>query len=60
LPAQSQQDEIVARKNRVDDLRRYCFFVADYTWKEFVAALQLANQILTQLIFDAASRDPLF
>ncbi len=56
LPAQSQQDEIVARENRVDDLRRHGLFVADYARKEFLAALQLADQILPQLIFHAAAR----
>ncbi len=51
LPAQSQQDEIVARQNGVDDLRNHGIFVADHAGEKLVAALQLADQILAQLAF---------
>ena len=56
LPAQSQQDEIVARQNRVDDLRDHRLLETDDAREERLALLQFAQQILAQLILDAAQR----
>ena len=54
LPAQSQQNEIVARKHGVDHLRHHGIFVSDDAGKQLLAALNLADQIVAEFVFDAA------
>ena len=50
LPAQSQQDEVVARQNGVDHLRHHGLLVADDAGKQRLSALELADQVAPQLI----------
>ena len=54
LPAQSQQNEIVARKDGVDELRQDRLFVAQDAGKQRRAVLQQADQVLPHLVFDGA------
>ena len=52
LPAQPQQNQVVPRKNRIDELRHNRFIVTNDAGKKFFTPLQLADQIRAQLIFD--------
>ena len=52
LAAQSEQDDVVLRENRVDELGNDGFVVADDAGKEFFAALQFLDEIGAQLVFD--------
>ena len=54
LPAQSEQDEVVAREHGVDHLRHHGIFVADDAGKQIFAALHAADQIAAQFVFDGA------
>ena len=51
LAAQAQQDEIVARKQGVDDLRNHAVFVAMDAGKQRLVPLDRAQQIAANLIF---------
>ena len=53
LPAQSQKNEIMPRKNRVHDLRHYRIVVSNNAGKYRPALAQPRHQILAQLIFYA-------
>src|SRR5262245_4601147 len=52
LSAQSEQDEVVAREDRVDQLRNDGVVVADDAGKQRVAGLQLADQVVADLLLD--------
>ncbi len=58
LPAQAEQDEIVARQNRVDDLRHDRVVEADDPRKERRARAQALDQVAADLVLDAAPQDP--
>ena len=52
LAAQSEQDEIVLRENRVDELRDDAVVVTDDAGKEHLARLELAHEVVADLLFD--------
>ena len=52
LAAQPEQDEVVARQDRVDELRDDRLVVADDARKERLARLQLADQVVADLLLD--------
>ena len=52
LPAQSEKNEVVARKNGVDDLRHDGVFVPENARKQFLAALNFADQVGAELVLD--------
>src|SRR5882672_10855327 len=54
LPAQAQQDEVVARQYGVHELRNDGLLVAHDTREQRRAVLEQADQILAQLVFDGA------
>jgi hypothetical protein len=54
LTAQPEQDEIVPRQNRVDDLRNNRLFVTDDPGEERVAAFELLNEVVANFVFDRA------
>ena len=62
LAAQPEQNKIMARKNRVDDLRHHRVVVANDSGKHWSVAVgtQSARQILAQFILDAARAQTLF
>jgi hypothetical protein len=60
LPAQPQQNEIVAGQNRVDNLRDHRVVVTHDAWKKLLAALEFTDEILAQLFFHAAFGHSLF
>ena len=51
LPAQSQQNEVVARKNRVDDLRHHGIVIADDARENRPTFAQPGHQVIPQLVF---------
>ncbi len=57
LPAQSQQDEVVPRKQRIDDLRDHRFFVAVNAGEQRIALFQARQKIFAQFLLHAALRD---
>ncbi|MYI75515.1 MAG: hypothetical protein F4057_09435 [Acidobacteria bacterium] len=58
LSAQSQDDQVVPREDRVADLRDDRLVVADDAGKQRLAAPQLVDQVVAELLPDAAPRDP--
>jgi hypothetical protein len=60
LAAQAEQNEIVAREDGIDHLRHHGVFVAEHGGKERIAALNLADQVLAEFVFDAAAHLPGF
>ncbi len=54
LPAQPQQNEIVARQNGVDHLRHDGVFVSQDAGKQRLPALHFADQIVSEFVFDGA------
>ena len=60
LPAQSEQDEIVPRENRVDDLRNHRIFVADDAGKQSSPRCSLQIRFWRSSSFTLRPRDPLF
>src|SRR5579859_3930743 len=62
LTAQSQQDEIVPGKNRVDDLRHDRVVVADDAgkYRGVTAVPQASGEILSQFVFDPPCAQTLF
>ena len=60
LPTQAEQNEVVPGKNGVDDLWHYRIVIADHSGEQIFALLQLANEVLPQLVFHASRADPLF
>ena len=60
LTAQAEQDEVVPRQDRVDELRDDGVLVADDAGEERVAGLQLVNEVVANLLLDrSALRPPL-
>ena len=57
LAAQAEQDEIVTRQDRVDDLRHDGVVVADDAGKERLAAPELVDQVLAHFVLHAAPAD---
>src|ERR1035437_4366193 len=55
LPAQSEEDEVVARQDGVDHLRHHGILVSDDAGKERFAALNSGDQVLAEFVFDAAA-----
>ncbi len=51
LSSQSEQDEVVARQHRVDDLRDDGIVESHDAREERFAALQLADEVRSQLFF---------
>lgn len=60
LATQAEQNEIVLRQNRIDNLRDDGFFVAHHAGKQIVTSLQLAYEVPSQFVFHAAPGQPLF
>jgi len=60
LSAESEQDEVVPGKHSVDNLRDDGVLIADDPWKQRFAALELADQVVPQLVFDAAFGNKVF
>lgn len=54
LAAQSQQYEIVARQDGVDQLRNHGIVIADDAGKNGLAGAELLNQVVAKLVFDFA------
>ena len=52
LATQSQQDDVVFRENRVDELGNNGFVVADNAGKEFFTGAQFLDEVRAQLVFD--------
>ncbi len=57
LPAQAEEDEVVAREDRVDELRDDRVVVADDSWEDRATGTQLPHQVLTDFILDAPAGD---
>ena len=55
LSAQSEKNEIVARQDGVDHLRHHGIFISDDAGKELAPALNPADQVLAEFVFDAAA-----
>ena len=53
LPAQSEQNEIMARKNGVDDLGHYGVVIADDAGKNGAASAKLDDQVVAHFVFHA-------
>ena len=51
-PRKPEQDEIMPRKNGVHDLRHDRVFVAHNAGKQRFAALDFADQIIAEFVFD--------
>ena len=60
LAAQAQQNEMMARQNGVDDLRKDGIVVAVHAGKELVALFQFVQEIFAQFLAHATLRDFLF
>ena len=58
LTTQAEQDEVVARQNRVDDLRDDRVVEADDSRKERRPRLEPRDQVASDLVLDAAPREP--
>src|SRR5690606_15977002 len=56
LPAKTEQNEIVACQDRVDQLRDDGVVIADDAGKQGVAGLQLADQVVADFLFDRRDR----
>ena len=52
LPAQAEKNEVVARKNGVDHLRHDGVFVPEDARKQFLAALDFADQVAAEFVLD--------
>ena len=52
LSAQSEQNEVVLREDRVDELRHDRLVVADNAGEERLAGLQLAHEVVADFLFD--------
>ena len=52
LAAQTQQDDVVSREDRIYELRNNGLVIADDSRKEFFAPLAVSDQVRAQLIFD--------
>ena len=52
LAAQSEQDEVVPREDGVDELRDDRLVVADDAREQLLARLQLADQVVADLLLD--------
>ena len=59
LSAQSEQDEIVARKNGVDDLRNDGVVIADDAGEDGPSSAQASNQVLAHFVLYAAGAQTL-
>src|SRR5262245_4289467 len=57
LTAESEQDEVVPREHRVDQLRDHRIFIADNSREQRLTPLQLADQIVSTFVLDAARRE---
>jgi hypothetical protein len=57
LAAQPEQDEVVAREDRVDDLRDDRLVVADDAGEERLPGAQPRDQVLADLVLDAAPEE---
>ena len=60
LPAQSQQNEIVARKNGVDHLRHHGILESQNAREKILAALQFADQIIAKFVLDGSAGEARF
>ncbi len=60
LAAQSQQNEIVPRKNCVDDLRHDGVVIADDAGKHRIAGAHARHEIVAHLVLHAPAAQPLF
>ncbi len=60
LPAKTEQNEVVAGENGVNDLGNHRIFVADDSGEQFLPALKPADEVLAKLVFYAAFSDLLF
>ena len=58
LPAQAEQDEIVPRQDRVDDLRHDRVVEADDAREERRPRAEPLDQVVANLVLDAAAREP--
>ena len=56
LPAQSEQDEVVTRQNRVHQLGNHRVVVADDAGEQRFACRQLFDEIVADLVFHRAPR----
>ena len=56
LAAQPEQDEIVARQNRVDNLRHDGLVESDDAREDRLPGVQPGNQVLADLVFHGAAR----
>ena len=52
LAAQAEQDEVVARQDRVDELRDDRLVVADDAGEQRLAGLQLADEVVADFLLD--------
>jgi hypothetical protein len=52
LTAQAEQDEVVSRQDRVDDLRHDRLLIADHAGEERAAAGEAREQVLAHLVLD--------
>jgi hypothetical protein len=57
LAAQTEKDEVVARQHRVDDLRHDRVVEADDAREKRRARTQALDQVVPNLVLDAAPRD---
>src|SRR5690606_17430383 len=55
LAAESEEDEVVAREDRVHDLRHYRLLVPEDAGEELLACALLADEVLPHLLLDAAA-----
>src|SRR5687768_13908538 len=60
LASKSEQDEIMAGQQRIDQLRHDAILKSDDAGKEFFATLQPADEIRADLVLDPATSNPLF
>src|SRR6266702_7537116 len=60
LAAQSKEDEVLLREHRVDYLRHDRIFISHNTGKDGLLGLKTGDQVLAQLVFDAASFEARF
>ena len=56
-PRKPEQNEIVTRKNGVDHLRHDRVFVAEDAGKQRLAALDFADQVAAEFVFDGPVGD---
>src|SRR6185437_5062540 len=54
LTAEAQQNKVMPRKNRVDDLRDHRIVIAANSGEEFIARAQFAQEILAKLVLHRA------